>query len=61
MVRHNIGQILKQQCQLLFAKIQPEILTHQNAEPEPGFELRSTTGESSMLTTRLHMLFVHLL
>ena len=31
--------------------------THQSAEPEPGFELRSTAAESSMLTARLHMLY----
>ena len=31
--------------------------THQSADPEPGFELNSTAGESSMLTTRLHMLY----
>ena len=30
--------------------------THQSAEP--GFELGSTAGESSMLTARLHMLCV---
>ena len=30
--------------------------THQNAKPEPKFKLRSTAGESSMLTARLHML-----
>ena len=27
-----------------------------SAEPEPGFDLGSTAGESSTLTTRLHML-----
>ena len=31
--------------------------SHQSAEPEPGFELGSTAGESSMLTARLHMLY----
>ena len=31
--------------------------THQSAEPGPGFELRSTAGESRMLTARLHMLY----
>ena len=31
---------------------------HQSAEPEPGFDLGSTAGEFSMLTTRLHMLYI---
>ena len=35
--------------------IQPEIFTHQSL-PEPGFELLSTAGQSSVLTARLHML-----
>ena len=41
--------------------IQPEIFSLiQNVEPEPGFELGSTAGESSTLTTRLHMLYHHI-
>ena len=33
------------------------IFIDQNAEPEQGFELGSTAGESSMLTARLHILY----
>ena len=29
-----------------------------SAEPEPGFDHRSTAGESSMLTIRLHILYI---
>ena len=36
--------------------IKPEIFTHQNL-PEPGFDLGSTVGESSVLTATLHMLY----
>ena len=38
--------------------IPPEILSLiKNAEPEPGFDLGSTAGASSTLTTRLHVLY----
>ena len=37
--------------------IQLEIFTHQNL-PELGFDLGSTAGESSVLTARLHMLYL---
>ena len=37
--------------------IQPEIFTHQNFLPEPGFDLGLTAGEYSVLTARLHMLY----